>query len=352
MNQIKSWIFYAGLFLLTTGCATYSTIHIDVLKPAKMVIPPDIASVVVVDNAYPFQYSDTAVHQIHLPGRQYAVDTIWMKNFGPVVANTFADELRHRRFFDSVYVAEKSFNTNLQGRNPIHPLSRNTVDSLCQHYKAQGVISLDYYDYGTFINVMDMPDYYYATLDARSNTYWTFHDGVAGTSFDDHFQRDTIFWESFGSSIVSSVDDLPRIREALSEAAYHAGSRYAAYVAPTWTNEERVFFQRGDPLFFEAANEVARNNWDVAKRIWYKVFETAKGKTKARAAFNIALGQEVSGNFREAAAWAWRSVEQYELLKGLRASSFEKEKAISYYMELSVRMMDKKKLDEQYGVEE
>jgi hypothetical protein len=351
MNRIKNWII-PGLFLLFTGCVSYSTINIDVLKPAKITIPVEIASVVVVNNAYPFQKSDTVVHRINLPGRQYSVDTIWMKDFGGVAAETFAEELKYRQFFDSVYVAEKSFNSKIEDRNPLNPLTAQELDSLCNAYNAQGVISLDYYDYGTTINVMDMGDYFYSTLDARSNTYWTFHNCLSGERLDYYFQRDTIFWDSFGSSVVNSVNDLPKIRQSLEEAAYHAGARYADFVAPTWTNEERIFYQKGHPLFFEAANEVARNNWDSAKRIWYKVYESSDGKTKARAAYNLALGQEVTGNFREAAAWGWRAVDKYKSLKGINVSEAERNMAISFYMKLSHRLQDKKKLDEQYGVDE
>ncbi|PWE00680.1 DUF6340 family protein [Marinilabilia rubra] len=351
MNRIKNLII-PGLFLFLAGCASYSTVNIDVLKPAKITIPVGIAKVVVVDNAYPFQKSDSAVHRINLPGRQYTVDTIWKKDFGKVATKTFAEELEYRQFFDSVYVAEKAFKSEIEGRNPLNPLTGYELDSLCQKYNAQGVISLDYYDYGTTINVVDMPDYFYSTLDARSNTYWTFHNCLTGERLDYHFQRDTIFWESFGSSIVSSVDDLPKIREALEEATYHAGAKYAGFVAPTWTNEERIFYQKGHPLFFEAATEVANNNWDAAKRIWYKVYESSKGKSKARAAFNLALGQEVTGNFMEAAAWGWRSVENYRSLSGISASGMEKDKAVSYYVKLSYRLQEKKKLDEQYGVDQ
>lgn len=351
MKRIKNWII-PGLFLFFTGCASYSTINIDVLKPAKITIPVEIASVVVVNNAYPFQKSDTAVHRINLPGRQYTVDTIWVQDFGQITAETFARELRYRQFFDSVFVAEEAFKTKIEGRNPLSPLTRYKLDSLCNKYDAQGVISLDYYDYGTTINVENMTDYFYSTLDARSNTYWTFHNCLTGERLDYYFQRDTIFWESFGGSVVNSVNDLPKIRQSLKDAAHHAGSRYAEFVAPTWANEDRIFYQKGHPLFFEAANEVAKNNWDAAKRIWYKIYESSEGKTKARAAFNLALGQEVTGNFLEAAAWGWRAVEKYKSLKGISVSEMEKDIAVSYYMKLSRRLQEKKKLDEQYGVDE
>jgi len=306
---------------------------------------------VVVDNAFPFRGGDSAVHQIKLPGREYSVDTILVEDFGKRTIRSFGEALKARQFFDSVHVVDRSFNTPEDG-GPMQPLTAFVLDTLCEHFNAQAVISLDHYDYGTTLNVMDMPDYYYATLDARSNTYWKIHDRLRGDILDIHLQKDTIFWDSSGHSITNSVADLPVIREAIEASANHAGVKYADFVAPTWTKEERLFYKQGHPLFFHASELISRGQWEDANRIWYHVFEESKGKQKARAAFNLALGQEVLGNFREAAAWAYRSMEVYKELGALAVSQIEENEARQYYMTLALRLQEKRKLDDQYGVDE
>jgi hypothetical protein len=350
MNRIKQWC-VPGLFLILSGCVSYSSIELDVLKPAAIEIPVEIASVVVVDNAYPFKVSDSAVHEINLPDRKFAVDTLWVEDFGSRVVQSFGNALKARRFFDSVYVVKDPFNPKGKGK-PMDPLTAFELDTLCRHFNAQAVISLDHYDYGTAINVLEMPESFFATLDARSNTYWKLHNCLSGDLYDIHLQKDTIFWEGVGPSINNSAADLPTIREALDVAAHNAGEKYAGYLAPTWTKEERLFYKQGHPLFFRASELISRGEWELASRLWYNVYEEGNQKQKARAAFNLALGQEVRGNFMEAAAWAYRAMEQYRELGVLSVSELEKKETSAYYVELAQRLQEKKKLDEQYGVEQ
>ncbi|WP_016776457.1 DUF6340 family protein [Anaerophaga thermohalophila] len=350
MYRVRKWIF-GVLIVFLSGCASYSTIELDVLKPAEIEIPVEIASVVVVDNARPFNGSDSAVNKIILPDRKYSVDTIRVEDFGKRVIESFSATLESKQFFDSVHVAKGSFK-NPALENPLSPLSAFEIDSLLRHYNAQAVISLDYYDYGTTLRITDTPDFYYSTLDARSNSYWRIHNGLNGEIMDVHFQRDTIFWEGAGLSLMEAAEELPSIRKALEMAAQHAGEKYADYVAPGWNSEVRRYYTHGHPLFFRASELIAGGNWEEANRIWYHVYENGSDKQRARAAFNLALGMEVLGEFREAAAWAYRSIEAYKELGALSVSQMEKDISTQYYTHLAVRIQEKKKLDEQYGIEE
>lgn len=347
MYRVKKWI--VGVLFLS-GCASYSTIELDVLKPAEIEIPVEIASVVVVDNAIPFTSSDSSVHKIILPDRKYSVDTIWVEDFGNRVVESFSGTLESKQFFDSVHVAKGSFK-NPAMENPLSPLSAFEIDSLLRHYNAQAVISLDYFDYGTTLRITDTPDFYYSTLDVHSNSYWRIHNGLNGEIMDVHFQQDTIFWEGAGASLMEAAEELPSIRKALEMAAQHSGEKYADYVAPGWKNEIRRYYTHGHPLFSRASELISKGNWDEANRICYYVYENGSDKQRARAAFNLALGKEVLGEFREAAAWAYRSIEAYQELGTLSVSHKEKDISVQYYTHLAVRIQEKKKLDEQYGIE-
>ncbi len=350
MNRIKK-LSILFLSLLLTGCLSYKIIDLDVLRPADIKIPVEITSVVVVDNAYPFYREDSAIHKLKTPMQEFTVDSVWVRDFGKRTVEAFGESLKQRRFFDSVHVVKQSFNTSEDGK-PMQPLSNFVLDTLARHFNAQAVISLNHYEYGTTINVTEAADNYYATLDARSNTYWKFHNQLTGELLDLHLQKDTIFWESAGVSIGRSTGDLPGIKEALIASAEHAGERYAEYVAPTWSNEKRIVYKQGDPLFIRAAELINSDDWEEANRIWYHVYQEGRDKPRARAAYNLALGKEVLGEFSEAVAWAYRSLEIYNNLGAFAFSEIEKAEAQQYYMTLSKRLLEKKKLDEQYGVEE
>jgi hypothetical protein len=349
MDRIKKWI-VPGLMFLFTGCvSSYSTFDLDVLKPAKVVVPVEIASVVVVDNAYPFQPGDSGVHKIKLPSQEYSIDTLLLDDFGQLAIQSFVESLKSKAFFDSVHVVKEPFNT-LDGGKPLSPLNPSQIDSLCDQYNAQAVIELGYYEYGTLINVLDAGEQYYSTLDARVYTYWKVYNRLTGSILDAHAQKDTIFWDGAGPTISSSVERLPFLRDALKEAASYSGLQFSEYIAPTWKTTQRIFFKQGHPLFYEAVGYVNSGNWDEAARVWYRIYETGKEKQKARAAYNLALAQEVKGNFMEATAWAYRSMEHFKKTGGLGMSGHEEKMAREYYIDLACRLQEKKKLDKQYGV--
>ena len=350
MNRLKRWII-PGLIFLFTGCvSSYSTFELDVLKPADVVVPVEIASVVVVNNAYPMQPGDSVIHKIKLPVEEYSIDTILLENFGQLAIESFAESLKLKSFFDSVHVVNESFNT-LEDGKPLAPLNSFLIDSLCNHYNAQAVIELGYYKYGTIINVIDAGEQYYSTLDARVNTYWKVHNYFADSILSAHLQKDTIFWDGAGSTVSAAVEGLPFLKDALKEAASYSGIQYSEYIAPTWQTTQRFFFKQGHPLFYEAIAYVNSGNWEEAARVWYHIYETGKDKQKARAAYNLALAQEVKGNFVEATAWAYRSMEHYEETGGFSAGE-EKKMAKEYYINLAQRLQEKKKLDKQYGIDD
>lgn len=337
-----------GLALLVTGCLSYSTIDIDVLEPAGVNIPVEIASVVIVDNAFPTH--DSVIHTINMPDKKYQIDSIRVEDYGKRVVQALGEALESQQFFDSVHVAVESLNPPQTGK-PLRPLSFFQIDSLSRRYNAQAVIALDHYKYNTTTNVMDLSDYYYVTLDARSKTYWKIYNSLNGELLDIHLQEDTIYWDSEGAGY-TSLSGVPKMREVVKTMAEYSGQKYARYVAPAWSTVSRFYFKQGHPLFYKADEHVKRNRWDFALPVWYRVYEEAGGKQKARAAFNLALGQEVMGNFREAMAWAYRSWEHYKELGTFSASEREENAAKNYYVELSRRLQEKKRLDDQFGFDE
>jgi hypothetical protein len=338
-----------GLLVLLSGCISYSTINLDILNPAGVKFPVEIASVVIVDNALP--YRDTAIHEVQTESRRYKLDTLYVDDFGHRLVESLGRNLRDQQFFDSVHVVEVPMNIPGSGED-LRPLSYFQIDSLSRRYNAQAVISLDQYKYHTTTNVVDLTNFYYLTLDARSRSYWKIYNALNGELMDIYLQQDTIFWEGEGYSLNHAFSGLPGLGKAVEAVADYSGAKYAGHVAPSWSTVNRLYFTEGHPLFFQATDFALKGKWDKALPIWYRVYEAGRGKQKARAAFNIALGQETQGNFKEALAWAYRSLQHYGDLGFPAASEWEKQQAKMYYVELSTRLQKKKKLDDQFGFEE
>ncbi len=341
----KQILFSLWIGLVFTSCSSLSTIPIEVMQPADYSVPPEIISVLVVDNSYP-SISDSA-NRVDLLGKKSVIDTVYVNDFGLRAAESMAYSLDERVFFDSVFVHPVSFNRPKNGF-PQPDLSLETIDSLLHIYNANAIISLEDFRYNSLIKVEEYPENYYVTLDATGTIFWKLYD-ADGYILDTYLQRDSIFWDNIVPKSYNSPIVIPELRDALETLADFMGRNYTNRVAPSWKSEQRFFFMSGHYLFSRATDLAKVNNWGEAAKVWYYVYENGNLKQKAMAAFNLALSFEMRGDFSEAVAWAEISHNQFEALSSWRASSSIKKTSLLYYLRLKERLDEKNKLHEQLG---
>ena len=341
----KQVVFSFWIGLVFASCSSLSTIPIEVMQPANYSVPPDIISVLVVDNSYP-SISDSA-NRVEILGKESVIDSVSVSDFGLRAAESMAFSLDERAFFDSVFVHPVSFNRP-KGGIPLPDLSLESIDSLLNIYNANAIISLEDFRYNSLIKVEEYPESYYVTLDAIGTLFWKFYD-ADGYILDTYLQRDSIFWDNIVPKNHNSAIIIPELRDALETLADFMGSNYPNRVAPSWKSEQRFFFISGHHLFSRATDLAKVNNWGEAAKVWYYVYENGNLKQKAMAAFNLGLSFEMRGDFSEAMAWAEISHNQFEALSPWRASSTIKNNSLLYYLRLKERLDEKNKLYEQFG---
>ena len=167
----KQILFSFWIGLIFTSCSSLSNIPIEVMQPADYSVPPDIISVLVVDNSSP-SISDSA-NLVNLLGKKSVIDTVFVDDFGLRVAESMAYSLEERAFFDSVFVYPTSINRPKNGF-PVPDLSLESIDSLLNMYNANAIISLEDYRYNSLVKVEEYPESYYVTLDAFGSAFWKF----------------------------------------------------------------------------------------------------------------------------------------------------------------------------------
>lgn len=335
----------AGFMLLISSCASLTTIDLDILKPAQITVPPDVLSVVVVDNSLP--YRGDKVHLISSSKGTLEVDTIWVDNFGTISTNALAESLKQKNYFDSVYYHSVPLNRNFE--NPyLGELPFSLIDSLCKNYNTQAVISLEAYRYQSKMNFLEGVDYYYVSLDVNSWKYWKMYRNN-GSLMDAYLQKDSIFWDTSSTPFFNISSQLPSVRESVEVLAWHMGRNVSKRVAPYWDTVKRYYYASGNHLFVRANDLKNANNWEEAAKVWYYVYQNGTKPQKAKAALNLALSYEVRENYDEAVAWADISRQLFDKLSLLRISDFDKRAATLYYITLSERIQQKKRLDEQFG---
>ncbi|ASB50604.1 DUF6340 family protein [Alkalitalea saponilacus] len=346
LKKIKKSLGFILLPFVFSACSTMSYIEIDVLRPAEYSMAPDILSVVAVDYAYP--HRSDSMHIFYINNDTIIADSIWVDDFGIRAVQSMTKSLQQMAFFDTVYFYSTSLNLPPNG-DPNRPIPLNEIRRILSEYDAQVLIALEKINYSSEVNVTYLnQDVYFGTLDIYGAMFWKIYD-ENGYILDVYLQKDTLFWNNYPTYLNQPHRNLPEIREGLNTMANFMGQEYTTRIAPYWESVYRPYYRSGHHMFDRANDLVNINNWNQAGRVWYYVYENGNNRQKTRAAFNLAVAFEVSGNFDESLAWARVSQELMNNLSSLQVSSREKQILSEYIKELERRINDSKKLQEQLG---
>ncbi len=317
----------------------------DVLRPATYTIPLEIKSIVIVDNAYP--YNPDNAHLATVLGDEVRLDTIRVDTFSTVIINQLQQELDFRRFFDTVYVDTLKYNS-VENDSPIRRLTHNQIIDICNKYNVDAVLSLDAAMYNTKIKVEDMEVEYFATMDISGFVYWNFFDGYSTEPLFSSSQNDTLYWSGVGADVNGSVSMFPGIKEATIEVGHYMGEMFADEMVPYWEPVVRKLYITGNPHFVNAAEWLSKDNRYEAEKLWGYIYQHGNSREKGKAANNIAVSMEVRGDLELAMEWAYKSYDAFNT-KGVVGTSEESRTAKQLYVDMVRRYRDKKRLDEQVG---
>ncbi len=339
-----SFIVLAWLFLITS-CSSVSTLQLDVLRPAQYSVAPEIWSVLIVDNAYP--YRNDSMHVMITTKDTLLLDSLWLDSFSNIVVSEMEAALDLKAFFDSVYLHPIPLNLPPQGK-PHNAVSADSIKLLLNNYDAQALISLESVEYRTQSQLIDLGAFYYVSLDVNANLLWKMYD-ENGYILDVYLQKDSIFWYDYFNDSKKAVEAIPDFKDAVKTIARLTGQNYPLRIAPWWETVDREYFSAGHHLYQRANDLVKINNWNEAAKIWYHIYESENKKQKARAAYNLALSYEIRNDFQEAKAWAEISRNLFETLKSIQVSEIERKMAFKYFESLNERFAETEALHKQLG---
>ncbi|SMO74217.1 hypothetical protein SAMN06265379_10690 [Saccharicrinis carchari] len=333
------------LIALLGSCASYEVLNIDVLKPAKHTFQPQIKSVVLVDNSIPFRGKD--VNKVQTPTSKFSVDTIWFDDFSTRNLGTLKEEMQVRMFFDSVYLHPDRLKSDDRLVN--RALSWQQVNALCEQYNAQAVIALERYIYDTKIQVDRSYDGgLYGYMDASGVILWRAYNNLTKELIYKETQVDTISWDAIGGNIEQVARQLPTIKGGLEELAIYLGEQAANHSTPIWEAQLRGYYATGTYHFLQATEFVRQNQWGEAIKLWKYAFDHSKKKTKARAAYNLALASEMLDDYESAQYWLDQATEALSFLSG-QSVNVDKKRIISYSFYMNKRRKEIKDLKQQIG---
>lgn len=144
-------------------------------------------------------------------------------------------------------------------------------------------------------------------------------------------QSDTLSWPITSSLTYGTI---------LKEASEYAGVLPVKHLLPHWKEVYRYYFDGGNVEMRDAGVCVREEDWQGAAELWQVAYDKKKGKSKMRAAYNLALFYEMQNDFEKAK-------EYLEVAAGLVPETTFDYQLISHYLlqlEQEVRSFSKLKL--------
>ena len=307
-NYLAVWVL--GIASVLSSCVTVQVVSFDRLQAAGVNYPEQIRSVGVV-NYMPL---------LQVDNKSLDITEGSMQGDGKLAAEVLAQEIAATNYFNQVVICDSTLRTTVSDAEWGQPIPGHRVDSLLE---ALGVdmlyaiesVHVELKKSRFFLARSIDPQFVDAAITPLVRTYVAGRQGPLFT----FSKSDTIYWEK-----------TPKLTQAvvLKEASEYAGAMPINYLLPYWKEVDRYYFDGGTVEMRDAGVYVREQNWEEAVALWQLVYDTKKGKTKMRAAYNLALYYEMHDDLI-------RTGEYLEAASALAVEgSFEKQMILYYQMQL------------------
>ncbi|MCF6183428.1 MAG: DUF6340 family protein [Bacteroidales bacterium] len=341
---------YIILFTLILGTGFFScktkSLSVKVLKPAEIFIPAHIKTLAVANRSLPAKGNGNQFRNVVegiLSGEELFLDREASERAISGLVNGLQNSPRF-----NVTVPD---GLNLKGTGTATfpaPLNWQKISQICNNYSADALILLETFDSNTSRHFdshqktvkKDNKDItyteYIASIDIAVNAGWRIYDPVNHKIIDQNIYVDHKGWDKKGRTKTEAENNLPKQADAVKEAGYYAGKRYARRISPTWIWVSRHYYIKGNDDFKNAKYKADAKLWEDAADIWKQYVNDPDYKIAGRACYNMALASEILGKFDIALDWAQKAYADYHL-----------KDAKSYINILENRIRDAERLDRQ-----
>lgn len=277
-----SYYFTIVSVLFLSSCGSIDVLTLDQLYPAEINFPESVKVVGVVNN---------------MPSRPELKKNILkagtLEGDGKMSAEALASSIADSRYFNQVIICDSS----LQDKEASEFLSQSEVDYLAGMLNVDILFSFeklsvdvrkeDFFvqEWRTSIPVItaEVSPEVAVYIPGRSNPLMVIAP------------KDTIRFDV--NSRLSEKSLMDEVVRKVSETVTNK-------IVPYWKPSDRIFFNGGGVEMRDAAVYVREGNWEGARGEWMNLYNRLKkGSTKFKAAFNIALSYEMTGNIQEAQNW-------------------------------------------------
>jgi hypothetical protein len=231
------------------------------------------------------------------------------------------------------------------GSKIIHPelglYSEEEIEEIADTTNADLLFSLD------FFASLDLIQY--ATANAigfesvEVFALWNIYDLETKNLQYSQWKIDSVRWTEDASTLRQLKLKLPPRRDAILNAADIAGTQFAEFLVPHWTEVQRMYYSSGQVELKKTDDLVKENRWLDAAKIWKANINNPNKSIAAKCKFNMGLVCEMEGDFKAALDWVVQSFHTLGAKNNLHLNNCQQ-----YISILSQRMLDMKKIKMQF----
>lgn len=327
------------LFLINglTACYTLGTVDIEVIKPAKIILPSNVNSLVLVNNSLMYPSGE---FKNDIQKGAFMLDTSATQKLIKNVNQILNESPR----FDTSIVLNDIYFRN--SANLLKPVSWKNVTEICSNNNADALVSLEAFgikDTIVHINYFDGFAYTtYTNMVLIANSMWRIYVPSQNNIVEKRIYRDTIFVDNIRSrkEYAYLLKETEFVKQVANQIGLSGAAKIADRMAPYWQPVERSFFIYGNDQMRKAANYAYADNWRSSAKIWKQLTDHENVRLAGAACHNMALVCEVEGRLDLAMIWLKESLEKYNNLVTLEYSN-----------QLKIRQLETDKLNKQFGLE-
>jgi hypothetical protein len=310
------------IVLMTLASCKTNELYLSVVEPAPVTVPADVRIVGVINRSIPTD--ETKVYdEIE---KVFTLESVDLDKDGALEAiKGLSQELMNNNRFEEIKTLnEIKFKTSSLENFPT-PLSWDVVAQICNETGTDALFSLEKFDTDTHVSyaaqktqivtpIGPIPGIeHQANMEVRVKTGWRIYYPAGKMILDEFITDDAITSSGKGINPLVAAKALTGRKEVVKEVSERNGHNYAYRLLPYKIRVTRDYFVKGTDNFKIAKRKAQMGLWDDAGDLWKKETSNPKAKIAGRAAYNMAIINEINGDLEEALKWAQKAWGDYNI---------------------------------------
>jgi hypothetical protein len=289
------------------------------MRPAEITFPTYVNNLLLLDRTK-FEKQSTNIIEGILTGEMPGEDKAGMEE----AMNSFQATLASSPRFQLKRANEVLTGNSVTAAFP-NALEWKKIDELCVKYGTDAVVAVEVFDTDFIITdgtrkvtkTIDQNgvkkqvevDEFYAKGVADAKIGFRLYDPKGKSIADQQLFTKTNSWQATGTSKADALAHLIAKTEATRYVGRLAGNDYAYKISPMPVRLTREFYgkSRKVPQVAGGSRKADMNDWQGAIRTWENGLTIASAKDKGKLCYNLAVANEVLGDYETAKKWITKS---------------------------------------------